>query len=134
MNAVVGGFAQNVETLSRFRTQAGALGADLVLSPELSLVGYPPEDLLLKEGFIESARLALLDLAQATDLPPLLVGTVASEGPDVVLAPSGDGRDVVHPMFDRTETQSYCQRAGSAQRAGSRRDCDQATATELRRL
>src|ERR1700685_4365905 len=100
MNAVVGGFAQNVETLSRFRTQAGALGADLVLSPELSLIGYPPEDLLLKEGFIESARLALLDLSLATDLPPLLVGTVASEGPDVVLAPSSDGRDVVHPIFD----------------------------------
>jgi NAD+ synthase (glutamine-hydrolysing) len=100
MNAVVGGFAQNVETLSRFRNQAAGVSADLVLSPELSLMGYPPEDLLLKEGFIESARLALRDLARASNLPPMLVGTVVSEGPDVVLAPSADGRDVVHPMFD----------------------------------
>jgi predicted amidohydrolase len=46
MNAVVGGFAQNVETLSRFRKQAAGFGADLVLTPELSLMGYPPEDLL----------------------------------------------------------------------------------------
>ena len=100
MNAVVGGFAQNVETLGRFRFQAGGVGADLVVSPELSLIGYPPEDLLLKEGFIESSRVALLELAMATGLPPLLVGTVASEGPDVVLAPSSDGRDVVHPSMD----------------------------------
>ena len=48
MNAVVGGFAQNVETLSRFRNQAAGVGADLVLTPELSLIGYPPEDLLFK--------------------------------------------------------------------------------------
>ncbi len=100
MNAVVGGFAQNVETLSRFRNQAAGVGADLVLTPELSLIGYPPEDLLLKEGFIEAARLALMELSLPTNLPPILVGTVASEGPDVVLGPSSDGRDVVHPMFD----------------------------------
>ena len=56
MNAVVGGFAQNVETLGRFRTQAASMGADLVLTPELSLMGYPPEDLLLKNGFIEASR------------------------------------------------------------------------------
>ena len=51
MNAVVGGFAQNVETLGRFRTQAASAGADLVLTPEFSLMGYPPEDLLLEGGF-----------------------------------------------------------------------------------
>ena len=33
MNAVVGGFAQNVETLARCRTQAALLGADLVVTP-----------------------------------------------------------------------------------------------------
>jgi len=35
---------------------AASAGADLVLTPELSLMGYPPEDLLLKEGFIEASR------------------------------------------------------------------------------
>ena len=95
MNAVVGGLAQNVETLGRFRTQGAAVGADLVVSPELSLTGYPPEDLLLKEGFVEAAAAALADLARATNMPPLLVGTVASEhSPGVTLAPSVDARDV----------------------------------------
>src|SRR5664279_931671 len=100
MNAVVGGLAQNVETLARFRTQAGAVGADLVLTPELSLTGYPPEDLLLKEGFIASAGVALDDLSRFLDLPPILVGTVVSETPDIRLAPSGDGRDVTNVLFD----------------------------------
>jgi NAD+ synthase (glutamine-hydrolysing) len=100
MNAVVGGFAQNVETLSRFRTQAGAMGADLVLSPELSLTGYPPEDLLLKEGFIEASAAALADLAQARHLPTILVGAVVGEGPGVALAPSGDGRDVASDFLE----------------------------------
>ncbi|MDE3065843.1 MAG: NAD+ synthase, partial [Acidobacteriota bacterium] len=95
MNAVVGGLSQNVETLTRFRTQAGAVGAHLVVSPELSLTGYPPEDLLLKEGFIAATSEAMVDLALAVDLPPVVVGTVLSEGlRGVRLAPSGDGRDV----------------------------------------
>ena len=96
MNAVVGGFSQNVETLSRFRAQAALVGADLVLTPELSLMGYPPEDLLLKEGFIEASMQALSDLAKADNLPPMLVGTVIPEGTyGVRLAPSSDGRDAL---------------------------------------
>jgi len=94
MNAVVGGLAQNVETLHRLRTQAGAVGASLVVTPELALTGYPPEDLLLKEGFCESARMALDDLARPQNLPAMLVGTIVAEGEGVVLAPSLDGRDV----------------------------------------
>ncbi len=101
MNAVVGGFAQNVETLSRFRAQAALVGADLVLSPELSLMGYPPEDLLLKEGFIEASAQALFDLSKSENLPPLLVGTVMPEGAyGVVLAPSSDGRDATRFFED----------------------------------
>ena len=94
MNSVVGGLSQNVETLHRLRTQAASVGASLVVSPELALTGYPPEDLLLKEGFCESARASLDELARARNLPPLLVGTIVAEGDDVVLAPSMDGRDV----------------------------------------
>lgn len=99
MNAVVGGFAQNVETLARFRAQAALVGADLVLTPELSLMGYPPEDLLLKEGFIEASAQALFDLAKAENLPPILVGTAVPDGTyGVKLAPASDGRDTVRDL------------------------------------
>ncbi len=95
MNAVVGGFSQNVETLGRFRSQSALAGADLVVSPELALTGYPPEDLLLKEGFIESTNVALIEMALLQNVPPVLVGTVVSEAlGGVELAPSSDGRDV----------------------------------------
>ena len=100
MNSVVGGLSQNVETLHRLRTQAGSVRASLVISPELALTGYPPEDLLLKEGFCESARLALGELALAQNLPPLLVGTIVAEGPDVAIAPSMDGRDVTRVLIE----------------------------------
>jgi len=100
MNSVVGGLAQNVETLQRLRTQAGAVGAALVVTPELALTGYPPEDLLLKEGFWEAARRSLDDLASARNVPAMLVGTIMAEGPGVVLAPSMDGRDVTRLAND----------------------------------
>ncbi|HEY5110782.1 MAG TPA: NAD+ synthase [Acidimicrobiales bacterium] len=107
MNAVVGGFSQNVETLGRFRAQAALVGADLVLTPELSLLGYPPEDLLLKEGFIEASAQALSDLAKSEGLPPILVGTVEHDGQNgVLLAPSSDGRDVVR-LFEDEERRSH---------------------------
>ena len=105
MNAVVGGFTQNLETLSRFRSQAALVGADLVLTPELSLMGYPPEDLLLKEGFIESSLQALSDLAKADNLPPILIGTAIPEGTyGVSLAPSSDGRDALSQVEGPSRT------------------------------
>ena len=107
MNAVVGGFAQNVETLGRFRAQGALVGADLVVTPELSLMGYPPEDLLLKEGFIEASAQALFDLSKSDNLPPILVGTVMPDGTNgVTLAPSSDGRDAVR-LFDDEEYRSH---------------------------
>jgi NAD+ synthase (glutamine-hydrolysing) len=70
-----------------------------VATPELSLLGYPPEDLLLKEGFIAATQRSVDGLERSSALPPVLVGTVA-EGLD--LAPSGDSRDGVDP-FDRRQ-------------------------------
>ena len=97
MNATVGDLEGNAATITRLRTQAASLGADLVATPELSLLGYPPEDLLLKEGFIAATQRSVTGLDRSNSLPPVLVGTVA-EGLD--LAPSGDSRDNDDP-FDR---------------------------------
>jgi NAD+ synthase len=53
-------------------------GADLIVFPELQLIGYPPEDLVLKPALIERADSELAKLARATgdDGPAMLVGTV----------------------------------------------------------
>src|SRR4030095_8787960 len=44
------------------RRRAAAAGADLVIYPELVIVGYPPEDLVLRPAFVEAARRAVQQL------------------------------------------------------------------------
>jgi NAD+ synthase (glutamine-hydrolysing) len=63
MNAVVGDIAGNAARIREGILAGRAQRAELVLFPELSLTGYPPEDLLLKEHFLADARAALEELA-----------------------------------------------------------------------
>src|SRR6201984_3250500 len=49
-------------------------GADVVVFPELAVTGYPPEDLLLRPGFIRAAERALEQIAAAVHGVTLLVG------------------------------------------------------------
>ncbi|HYH59364.1 MAG TPA: NAD+ synthase [Thermoleophilaceae bacterium] len=63
MNAVVGDIDGNARRVADLVAQAGAAGVDLVVFPELTLTGYPPEDLLLKRRFLGAARAALNAMA-----------------------------------------------------------------------
>ncbi|MFO1329599.1 MAG: NAD+ synthase [Rubrivivax sp.] len=62
-NATVGDLAGNAQRLARIARQAHAGGASLVVAPELSLSGYPPEDLLLRPAFMQACRDTLQALA-----------------------------------------------------------------------
>jgi NAD+ synthase (glutamine-hydrolysing) len=64
MNATVGDLAGNAQRIRAGIEAARTAGAELVLFPELALTGYPPEDLLLREHFLDDARAALLELAR----------------------------------------------------------------------
>ncbi|MFM9113931.1 MAG: nitrilase-related carbon-nitrogen hydrolase, partial [Polynucleobacter victoriensis] len=61
-NPVLGDLAKNADLIAKAAQQASAKGAKLLLTPELSLTGYPPEDLLLRDAFIQAVdqQLALL--------------------------------------------------------------------------
>ncbi len=75
LNPTVGDIAGNVQKIRAARAAAAAQGADLVVTPELSIVGYPPEDLVLKPAFVADAMAAAEDLARDTaDGPALIVG------------------------------------------------------------
>ena len=63
MNATVGDIAGNARRIRQGIAAARDAGADLVLFGELALTGYPPEDLLLRQGFLRDARRALDELA-----------------------------------------------------------------------
>ena len=62
-NLVVGDIEGNVERIRYSLARAKEMGADLALFPELTITGYPPEDLLLKPHFAEEAEAALHELA-----------------------------------------------------------------------
>lgn len=74
LNATVGDIAGNVERIARFAQEAKAGGADLVVTPELALCGYPPEDLLLREDFLGTCEAALKELALRVPELTLVVG------------------------------------------------------------
>ena len=75
MNSVVGDLDGNRQRiLGRLHAARGA-GADLVLFPELAVTGYPPEDLLLRPGFLHAARRSLELIAAETKEIAALVGT-----------------------------------------------------------
>ncbi|WP_443478016.1 NAD+ synthase [Novosphingobium aerophilum] len=75
LNQSVGDLDGNAAGVLEART--AAQGADLVVFPELHLIGYPPEDLILKPALIEraAARLQMLAQASASEGPAMLVGS-----------------------------------------------------------
>ncbi len=74
INATVGDLAGNVRAIVDAARRAYAQGARLVLSPELGICGYPPEDLLFRPAFMQACAAAVDDCARAlADLPGLFV-------------------------------------------------------------
>ncbi|MEJ1996138.1 MAG: NAD+ synthase [Limibacillus sp.] len=76
MNPKVGDIRGNADKILALREEAAAAGADLLLTPEMSLSGYPPEDLVLKPMFLAALREEAERLAEATadGGPGLLIG------------------------------------------------------------
>lgn len=77
INPTIGDLLLNAQKILEAAQRAASSGVRLLLTPELSLCGYPPRDLLLNPSFVEAMGITLQNLAQ--DLPPnlaVLVGTV----------------------------------------------------------
>jgi NAD+ synthase len=77
LNPTVGDLVGNASRIRAARTSARALGADLVVYPELAISGYPPEDLVLKPAFQDAVSKTIDALAAETaeSGPAMLVGT-----------------------------------------------------------
>ncbi|WP_445244754.1 NAD+ synthase [Microcoleus sp. OTE_8_concoct_300] len=77
LNPTIGDIFGNSHLILEAAKKAEVEGANLLLTPELSLIGYPPRDLLMNPSFIAAAGAQLQQLAQA--LPPnlaVIAGTV----------------------------------------------------------
>jgi NAD+ synthase (glutamine-hydrolysing) len=74
INTTVGDLDGNRERILARLDEAKEAQADLVLFPELAVTGYPPEDLLLRPGFLRAAKRSLNEIARATRGITALVG------------------------------------------------------------
>ena len=86
LNPTIGDISGNSNLILEAAKKATVEGANLLLTPELSLIGYPPRDLLIDPSFIAAAGAQLYQLAQ--DLPPelaVVVGTIVPNADGVKL-------------------------------------------------
>ena len=72
LNPTVGDISGNLEQARAARAEAAANGADLVVFPELFILGYPPEDLVLKPAAVEACREAIHILAKEPGIATLI--------------------------------------------------------------
>jgi NAD+ synthase (glutamine-hydrolysing) len=75
IDCVVGDLDGNREKILSSLGEAREANADLVVVPELAVTGYPPEDLLLRPGFLRAAQASVEQIARAADGVVALVGT-----------------------------------------------------------
>lgn len=76
VNTTVGDFPGNAERIARAYRELVSMGAELVVTPELALCGYPPLDLLFKRRFVPDCQQTLERLAKDIGSVPLVCGTV----------------------------------------------------------
>ncbi len=90
LNPHAGQIEANLVKLRRARAEAAALGADLLVSPEFSIAGYPPEDLVKKPAFVAACEAAVAQLAAET----------ADGGPGMIVGgPWRDGERLYNAAF-----------------------------------
>ncbi len=106
INATVGDIAGNSRKIGEGIEAAREAGAQLVLFPELSLTGYPPEDLLLKEHFLADARRALEELAEQARGLTAVVG-FPERAEDVFNAAALLAAGKVHAIYRKVYLPNY---------------------------
>ncbi|HEY0665532.1 MAG TPA: nitrilase-related carbon-nitrogen hydrolase, partial [Gallionella sp.] len=74
INSMLGDLTGNAARILQYAEEARGQGAQLLLTPELSLCGYPPEDLLLRDGFYLACAEALEELAGKVSGIAVVVG------------------------------------------------------------
>ena len=76
MNSIVGDLSFNAdEIISRYQDLVSS-GADLVITPELSVTGYPPRDLIFRSKFIDDNLKVIEKIAEKVGNVPIVVGCI----------------------------------------------------------
>jgi len=124
INPTAGDVKGNAKLIIRGAKNAQAQGADLVVTPELALMGYLPRDLLMNQGFVRRSCQELSRIAtELKDGPPLLVGVATPNPSDMgrplynsaVLLAGGEVGQAFHktllPTYDVFDEDRYLEPA-----------------------
>jgi NAD+ synthase (glutamine-hydrolysing) len=106
LNPVVGDLGGNAERIIAALGIAEESGADVAVFPELAITGYPPEDLLLKPGFVAHNLAALSKVAAATERCVAVVGFV-DEQLDLYNAAAVCAAGEVRGVYHKQELPNY---------------------------
>lgn len=106
INPVVGDLGGNAERIIAAIETAEEASADVAVFPELALTGYPPEDLLLKPGFVADNLAELTKVAAATERCVAVVGFV-DEQLDLYNAAAVCNRGEVRGVYHKQELPNY---------------------------
>jgi len=108
INSTVGDLIGNVAKIKKFLAEAKSCHADLVVFPELAVTGYPPQDLLLENGFVEKNKELLEQLIGGNDFDVAgVVGFVDYEGKDLYNAAAIFNRNKIVGVIYKTLLPTY---------------------------
>ncbi|MFK7910186.1 MAG: NAD+ synthase [Akkermansiaceae bacterium] len=128
LNATVGDFPGNAKRILAAYRECLEKGAELVVVPEMALVGYPPRDLLFKSQFVPKCLQALDYLADETGEIPLILGYVDHCEQDTIGKPYRNAAAFLHdgevrhkvwktllPAYDVFDERRYFEPGGSCE-------------------
>ncbi len=107
INCTVGDLKGNCLKMRGYMEKAYEAGVDILSFPELAVTGYPPEDLLLKERFIQDSLNALGELAQAVPDMVVVAGFVDRQGDRIYNAAAVMYKGEVKGIYRKTHLPNY---------------------------
>lgn len=107
INCTVGDLDANCRKINQYIRRAQEAAADIICFPELSITGYPPEDLLLKPKFIEDNLNKLNLLAKSIKDIVAVVGFVDRQGKDIYNAAAVIHKGTVRGIYRKMRLPNY---------------------------
>ncbi|MBI2060244.1 MAG: NAD+ synthase [Nitrospirae bacterium] len=107
INPTVGDLEGNARKVRDAIRRAESMGADVLLTPELVMTGYPPEDLLFKKKFVESSLAAVWKAARETRRTIVLIGCVHLQGQKRYNAAAVCRAGSVHAVYHKILLPNY---------------------------